>query len=375
MMRFWRKTRRAVLRSAVLALAATSVAWAAEPAPAQKAAASYTLPDFAKVPKVDIHMHLHGQLPGFIRRAQQDNFRLLTINVDYADFPAIDEQQRDAVRMARDYPRQVAWVATFPFAGFEAPGWTDATIQRLNQARTLGAQGVKVWKNLGLGLRDKTDKAPLIDDPRFAPLFNALERDQWLMLGHQAEPRNAWLPVEQMTTRNDKTYFTEHPHYHMAKQPQWPDHTAQLAARDHFLQMHPKLAYLGLHLASLEWSVDRLAQFLDQFPQANVDLAARIGHLQYQASQNPDAVRNFMLKYQDRVLYGSDMARAAEQSDAEFTTEVEAAWKADWRFLVTADTLQSSEFDAPFKGLALPAAVVDKIYFHNARRLFPQAWR
>ena len=337
--------------------------------------ARYTAADFAHVSKIDTHVHLHGALPRFMALAQHDGFQLLTINVDYADFPPIDQQQRDAVMLARAYPTQVAWVATFPLAGFESPGWADATLQRLGQARALGAQGVKVWKNLGLDLRDHAGAAVLIDDARLQPLFNAIERDGWTLLGHQAEPRNAWLEPAQMTTKGDRAYFSGHPQYHMAHHPEWPDHSAQLAARDHFLQQHPRLPYVGMHLASLEWSVERLAAFLDRFPDATVDLAARMGHLQQQAIAHREAVRDFVLRYQDRLLYGSDLARGNDQSDAEFAAEADAAWRADWRFLVTGDRLTSADLDAPFRGLALPAVVVDKLYHHNARRVFPQAWR
>lgn len=335
----------------------------------------YTAADFARVPKIDTHVHLHGALPRFMALAQRDGFQLLTINVDYADFPPIDQQQHDAVALAQAYPAQVAWAATFPLAGFESPGWTDATLQRLAQARALGAQGVKVWKNLGLDLRDLAGAAVLIDDARLRPLFDTIEHDGWVLLGHQAEPRNAWLAPAQMTTKGDRAYFAGHPQYHMARHPEWPDHEAQLAARDRFLQQHLRLPYVGLHLASLEWSVERLADFLDRFPAATVDLAARIGHLQQQAITRRDAVRDFVLRYQDRLLYGSDLARGNEQSDAEFAAEADAAWRADWRFLVTDERLTSADLDAPFRGLALPAAVVDKLYRHNARRVFARAWR
>jgi predicted TIM-barrel fold metal-dependent hydrolase len=337
--------------------------------------ARYTMADFARVPKIDTHVHLHGALPRFMAQARRDGFQLLTINVDYADFPPIAQQQRDAVMLAGTHPAQVAWVATFPLAGFESPGWTKTTLQRMAQARALGAQGVKVWKNLGLDLRDRAGTAVLIDDARLQPLFNAMERDGWTLLGHQAEPRNAWLEPAQMTTKADRAYFNAHPQYHMAHHPEWPNHEAQLAARDRFLQQHPRLPYVGMHLASLEWSVERLAAFLDRFPDAVVDLAARMGHLQQQAIAHHEAVRTFVLRYQDRLLYGSDLAVSAGQRDAEFAAEAEATWRADWRFLVTNDRLTSADLDAPFRGLALPAAVVDKLYHHNARRVFPQAWR
>ena len=177
-----------------------------------------------------------------------------------------------------------------------------------------------------------------------------------------------------MTIAGDREYFAAHPAYWMAKHPEMPDRDAQLAARDHRLERTPGLAFVGLHLASLEADVDELARFLDRFPDATVDLAARLVHLQRQAVADRAKVRAFVLRYQDRLLYGTDIARLEGAADAAFAAEADAAWRADWRFLVTDDRLASPEFPGRFQALALPRAVVDKIYRTNAQRRFPGAW-
>ena len=337
--------------------------------------AHYTLADFDRVPKIDVHTHLHGELPVFLAKARADNVRLLTINVDYADFPPIDEQQRTAIALVHDNPDLVAFAATFPVKDFEQPGWSEATLKRLDDAFAHGAIAVKVWKNIGMELRDSTGRAVMVDDPRLAPVFDSLERRGIVLMGHQAEPLNCWLPPDKMTVKADRTYFAEHPQYYMAAHPEWPSHEAQIAARDHLLELHPKLPFVGLHLASLEWDVDKIAAFLDRFPQASVDVAARLVHLEQQAMHHRDKVRRFLIRYQDRVLYGTDIARMPTASDAEFTAEADATWRDDWRFLVTADVMHSDDLPAPFRGLALPKSVVDKIYRTNALRVFPTAWR
>ena len=356
--------RRLVVALALLAVGAARAATSAH----------YTMADFERVAKIDVHTHLHGELPVFLAKARADNVRLLTINVDYADFPPIDDQQRTAVALAHDHPDQVAFAATFPVTGFDEPGWADATLRRLDDAFAHGAIAVKVWKNIGMELRDSTGRAVMVDDPRLAPIFDTLERRGVVLMGHQAEPLNCWLPPDKMTVKGDRTYFAEHPQYYMAAHPEWPSHEAQIAARDHLLELHPRLNFVGLHLASLEWDVDRIAAFLDRFPQATVDVAARLVHLEQQAIHHRGKVRRFLLKYQDRVLYGTDIARMPEATDAAFAAEADEAWRADWRFLNTADLLHSDDLPAPFRGLALPKAVADKLYRTNALRVFPNAW-
>lgn len=360
------------IAAAVLMFLSASGAIAATASDAH--AARYGDADFYRVEKIDAHMHLHGELPAFFARAQADRVRVLTINVDYPDFPPLEDQQRVAISLLRAHPEDVAFAATFPVAKSEQPGWADATIAHLDQALAAGAVGVKVWKNIGMDLRDKDGKAVMIDDARFDPVFAHLAQRGVVVLGHQAEPRNCWLPLEEMTVNSDRQYFSEHPQYHMYKQPQWPGHERQLAARDHMLDKNPKLRFVAVHLASLEWDVDELARFLDRYPDVKVDLAARMVHFQQQAVKHRDKVRKFLIRYQDRVLYGTDLASSAEQNDAEFAASAHQAWLDDWAFLNSDRMMRSPDLDAPFRALALPKRVVDKIYWRNARQVFPQAW-
>jgi predicted TIM-barrel fold metal-dependent hydrolase len=337
--------------------------------------AVYTESDFASIEKVDAHMHLYGAMPAFAARARADGFRVLTINVNYRGFPPPAEQQRDGVALARAYPDRIAFAATFDAAGSKKPGWLAAVKRGLEQSLAEGAVAVKFWKDIGMQHRDADGHAVMIDDPRFDQLFGWLEARGVPVLGHQGEPRNAWLPLEEMTVRGDREYFAEHPQYHMAGRKEWPDYEGQIAARDRMLDRHTRLTFVAVHLASLEWNVDRIASFLRRYPNANVDLAARLSHLQLQANRDHDKVRRFFIEFQDRVLYGSDLARGEGQSDAEFAAEAHESWLADWRFLAGSGELRSEEFGAPFCGLALPREVIDKVYRGNARRVFPTAWQ
>jgi predicted TIM-barrel fold metal-dependent hydrolase len=353
--------------SAAAALALSAAAVLAE-------APGYADSDFPSVEKIDVHVHLYGDMPAFAARAEADNFRVLTINVNYRDFPPIAVQQHDAAALARAFPERIAFAATFDAAGSDRPGWLAGVERGLESAFAEGAVAVKVWKDIGMQQRDGDGRGFTIDDPRFDPLFDWLERRRVPVLGHQAEPRNAWLPLEDMTIRGDREYFSGHPQYHMAGRTDWPDYEAQLAARDRMLDAHPGLTFVGVHLASLEYDVDRIAAFLRRYPNASVDLAARLPHLQLQASRDPDKVRRFFIEFQDRILYGSDFGRGDGQSDAEFAADAHGGWVADWRFLAGDGQLRSAEFGAPFRGLALPRPVIDKVYRDNARRLFPTAW-
>jgi len=356
---------------ALLALCVLHATWALA-APALSSD-HYSLEDFQRIDKIDAHLHIHGPAQQFMTQAVSDGFRVLTINVDYPDFPPIEVQQRDAIALRNEYPGRVAFAATFSVAGFQSPDWAASQLSQLDAAFAQGAVGVKVWKNIGMTLRDADGRYVMVDDPRLKPIFDRLARSNIVVLGHQAEPLNCWLPFAKMTIRSDRDYFREHPQYYMYRHPEVPSHAAQLAARDHMLAQHPGLRFDSVHLASLEWNVTRIAHFLDRFPQANVDVAARMSHLEYQATRNRKKVRQFLIRYQDRILYGTDMEVGPDET-ATVASDAHQTWVEDWRFLNTADEMHSTEFEHAFRGLALPKAVVEKIYSGNARKMYPGAW-
>jgi hypothetical protein len=183
-----------------------------------------------------------------------------------------------------------------------------------------------------------------------------------------------------MTTENDRSYFKEHPEYYMYLHPEQPSYEDLMGHRDRFVAKHPKLIFIGAHMASLEWSVDRLAKFFDTYPNATADLAARMTQVQFQTNADRRKVRQFFIKYQDRLLYGSDLtenppdphARAQNPPDngQGFEKEADDFWRSDWVFLATGDVQHIDAIKADVKGLALPKSVIDKIYYANAHRVF-----
>ena len=220
-------------------------------------------------------------------------------------------------------------------------------------------------------LKDANGKWVMIDDPRFDTVLNFIEKNNITVLGHLGEPRNAWLPTEQMTIAGDKEYFTKHPQYHQSLHPENPSYENQIDARDNMLKKHPHLRFVGAHLGSLEYNVDELAKRLDEFPNMAVDMAARIPHLQVQSVKNWHKVHDFIIKYQDRLIYATDHGVDPKSNFAEVNKEVHGVRVSDWKYFVTNDEMTVPDFSEKFKGLQLPKEVVDKIYRTNAIKWFP----
>lgn len=365
------KFRLFLLISATLFWGACSQTRNQESAQASDTTQYYTPDDFQRVPKVNTHFHIIREDTIHILFARANGFRLINVNVNTADFIPIEAQRKVAVKLAHKFPDDMAWATTFTVAGFEDPGWEKKTLDYLRSSFEEGAIAVKIWKDVGMELRDSKGNFIQIDDARFDPILDFIEQQDKTLIGHIGEPRNAWLPIEKMTVDGDKKYFAAHPEYHMYLHPEYPSHETIVNARDHMLEKHPNLRFVGAHLGSLEWDVDELARRLDKYPNMAVDMAERISHFQYQAVTNWQKVHDFFIKYQDRLIYGTDEGVYDDRPLEEVNKAAYANWLRHWKFFVTGETMKVPKVEKEFKGLRLPRSVVDKIYHKNAEKWFP----
>lgn len=330
----------------------------------------YTIEDFARVPKTDAHYHIYSPGNNSVEQAQKDNFSLLAINTFSEDCERVHDVQLNSMGIKKQNPEVIDFTATFCLDGWDDSLWVENTIGWLDSCIADGAVAVKVWKNVGMEFRDKDSVLIMIDDPKFDRIFKFLNEKKIPLAGHIGEPKNCWLPFEEMTTKNDSGYFARNPQYHMFLHPDFPSYEEQMAARDRMLDKNPGLVFIGCHLASIEWNVDTLAAWLDKYPNAAVDMAARMGQLFFQTRDNREKVRDFFIKYQDRILYGTDVIDSGQEKE-QFQKRIHETWLHDWEYLVTDNKLTSDKLiNGEFRGLQLPKEVVDKIYRLNAAKWY-----
>ncbi len=327
----------------------------------------YDEDDFSSILKIDSHIHIDSDDGVFEDQAAEDNFILITLNVDLSDSAGIREQFRYAVESVQKHPGRIFFGPTFLFdtAGWGTEEWSRKIISQLDSDISAGAITVKIWKNIGMTVRDRSGKFIMVDDPGLDPVISFIKSKNIPVTGHLGEPRNCWLPLDEMTVSSDRSYFKEHPQYHMFLHPEYPSYDDQIRARDNLLERNPDLTFIGCHLGSLEWNVDSLALRLDRYPKMAVDISARTCHLQYQSAKDRDRVRDFCIKYQDRLLYGTDVTYDGNDPDG-FRTSMHNDWMDDWKYFATDFEMTSPLFDGTFKGLQLPKEVIDKLYRENA---------
>ena len=328
----------------------------------------FTEEDFSRVNKVDAHVHINSDRGFFESVARRDNFKLITLNVDLSDSLSVMQQFGYAVRSVRKYEGEVFYSPTFHFdtTGWRSEAWGSRTIRKLNSYITSGAVSVKLWKNIGMTLQDKNGKFIMVDDPGLYPVIDFIAKKGLPLTGHFGEPRNCWLPLDKMTVKSDSAYFAAHPQYHMYLHPDFPSYDDQIRARDHLLEKFPGLIFIGCHLGSLEWNIDELAKRLDKFPNMAVDLAERICHLQYQSLTDYERIRNFCIRYQDRIIYGTDLEDDGTRNEEDLDRRINETWKDDWKYFTTKDKMTSNKFRGTFEGLHLPKVVIRKIFSENA---------
>lgn len=323
------------------------------------------------IPKfIDAHVHLNTLSPEKMEKMMEYNAAFLSINTNIPFFDEIEEQEKVIRTLQNKYPGRIKFFTTFNFKKWGTPEFLDDVIAQIEHGLKNGAEGVKIWKDVGFDYHHEDGSFVMIDDPIFDPLFEYLQDNKIMLIGHQGEPRNCWLPLEEMTVDSDRNYFREHPEYHMYLQKQYPSYEEQMKARDNMLEKFPQLTYVGLHLFSMEWSIQEVAKRLDRFPNTLTDVAERVCHLQLQAKDNWKDVRDFCFEYQDRIIYGTDVIDDGTIPAEEIAEKFERLWNFHYDFFATSQTLTAPEFKGEFQGLNLPEDVVEKIFYLNAKKTY-----
>ncbi len=329
-------------------------------------------PEFATFPKIDAHAHLETTDDSFVEDLKDNNFILLSLVTRSVSQPLIEDEFNFVRDLYESHPGSIAFATTFSMDGFGEPDWEEKTIEWLRESFDQGAVAVKVWKDIGMTFLDVDSSYIMMDDPRFDPVWDFIESQDKTLVNHVGEPKNCWLPLAEMTVRGDSNYFASHPEYHMFLHPEAPSHEELMAARDHVLEKHPGLRVVGCHLGSLEYDVDAQAERLDKYHNFSLDMAARIPHFKV---QDREKVRDFLIKYQDRLLYGTDIG--IKNFDEGRTTSdrmqeiMKKPYQADWEYFTTDKMLEQDDKVKVYQGLDLPEDVLKKIYSDNARRMYP----
>lgn len=335
-------------------------------------------PQKAAVPVIDAHNHLWGnwQTVDTVVAAMDavgvQAYCDLTANVSIAwggggyqlgqgDFDAFRRGVLDR------YPGRFYGFTTATFAQpIDRPLFTDAaafvdqTLALLREHVAKGALGLKILKELGLHYRDGSGQLLACDDPRLAPVWEECAKLGIPVLIHQSDPIGFFEPITPDNEHYDS--MVKYPSWSFAD-PKFPRKPELLARRDNLLRQHPRTTFILPHVANNPEDLRYVAKLLDDCPNACIDFSARMDEL----GRQPYSSREFFLRYQDRIVFGSDMPATPEM------------YRCYFRFLETRDEgFYVPDYDGTFSrrrwpvcGLGLPARVLEKVYRRNILRLIP----
>jgi len=257
------------------------------------------------------------------------------------------------------------------------PDYGTALAEELSVAKEMGAVGLKIPKGLGLGYPAPDGETVLaVDDPKLDPLFEEAGTLGMPVAIHTGDPKAFWLPPDAKNERLDE--LRAHPDWSFFGEPipSWQKLYDQFERR---VARHPKTIFIGVHFGNDPEDPANVGRMLDKYPNLYIDTAARVPEI---GRQDAAKMRQFFEKYQDRILFGTDVGVGPTQDDMMYgsngalppTVDDERRYfESTWRYFETSD----KQFESPtpiqgrwkIDGIGLSDQVLRKIYFENAARL------
>ena len=321
----------------------------------------------ARVPAVDVHNHLGRWLTGGTRWMAPDVGRL-TASMDELGVEAVvnldgrwgRELQANLERYDQARPGRFATFCQLDWSLLSEPGGPDRLLTLLRRSAEAGACGVKVWKDLGMSVRDATGTLVPVDDPRLSDVWDAAGELGLPVLVHVADPIAFWQPVDRHNERWEELVL--HPDWHHGSRAV-PSHGELVGSLGRLVAAHRGTTFIAAHLASCAEDLGRVDGLLAEHPNLLVDLSARAAEL----GRQPRAARALVTGHADRVLWGTD---SFPFDAGEYRTWFRLLETADEHFpYATAPVPPQGRWAV--SGLDLPDDVLARVYAGNARRVIP----
>lgn len=316
-------------------------------------------------PIVDVHNHLGRRTTG-VWRAPDPVALIATMDaagvatIVNLDGEWADELEANLDRYDRRYPGRFVTFARLDWADTSTPGWGDRMADSLADSVRRGAAGLKLWKDIGLRVRDENEELVFLDDRRLEPLWAVLADTGVPVLVHTADPVAFFQPLDRHNERLEE--LLRHPdwHFHGAE---FPPLERLMDAFESVVAAHPQVRFIGAHVGCLAENLDWVESMLDRYPNYRIDIAARVAEL----GRQPRRTRALIERHPDRVLLGTDCAPPQI-----------ADYQLYLRFLASADEAFAYSTTEPpptgrwtISGLGLPDELAARVEGENARAFIP----
>ncbi len=267
-----------------------------------------------------------------------------------------EQLQLNLDRYKNPHPDRFCVFTWVDWSEYDDPGFEDKWSKELERSVSAGAQGLKVFKDLGLVYRDRTGKLIMPNNPKLDPIWAMAGELGIPVLIHVADPVAFFLPLDETNERWEELH--NQPSWHFYGK-DYPSFMELMEIQQDLLERHPGTNFISPHVFSYSENLDYVGETLEKYPNLFVDISARIGEL----GRQPYKTRQFLIKYADRVLFGTDEPFRSDKH-----------YKIYFRALETNDEyFEYGRNQGRFRiyGFYLPDDVLKKMYHENIRKLIP----
>src|SRR6516162_9188716 len=258
--------------------------------------------------------------------------------------------------MVKPYPDRFVVFAQMDWSKIDDRGFSVEMVAQLDDAVRRGARGLKVLKDWGLGVRDKSGKLVPVDDPRMDPVWRECGRLGIPVAIHTSDPDAFFTPTDSSNERYEE--LMENPSWSFSG-PGFPDKETLLLERNHVIAKHPETTFIALHVANWSENLDAVSEWLRTYPNMYVEFGAREAEL----GRQPRRAARFFKEFQDRILFGTDSEPVPEMYANYFRwLESEDEYFPYWDF--------PAQGRWEIYGMGLPDGILEKVYHGNAEKIF-----
>lgn len=322
---------------------------------------------------IDVHVHLSpAGVPRLLELMRRQGIRRVVNLSGGHPLAGLDVQLAAAARA----PGQIIVFTTLAYELARFPDYGERMAALVRLAHERGARGLKIAKVLGLALEGPDGRRLPVDDPGLDPVFATAGELGMPVAIHSGDPEAFWLPVDANNPRKDE--LEAHPAWALHGRPV-PSFAGLLRELEARIARHPGTTFISVHFGNDAEHPEHVARLLRKYSNLYIDTAARIPEL---GRHSAAAMRAFFIEFQDRILYGSDLGVGPEPTPLFLGSqgrtpptpaEVARFFDASRRYFETGDT--SFAHPTPIQGnwkidgIALPPAVLAKVYHRNAARV------
>lgn len=309
----------------------------------------------AKYPFIDVHNHQWVMPVQDLEKLVKDMDSLhMKVMVNLSGFRgtylawALDN-------VKEHYPNRFAIFMNIDFEKLDDKGWPDETLAMMEQAVKDGVKGLKVYKSLGLTDEDNDGKRITVDDPRLDPIWKKCGELGIPVLIHSGEPSPFWKPKD---NHNERWLELKQEPDRYKSPVEFPSFESIMNEQHRMFKKHPETKFIDAHLGWYGNDLERLGTLLDSMPNVYTELGAVLAEL----GRQPRFAREWMIKYQERVMMGKDTYNMKE-----YYTYFRVLETYDEYF----DYYRKRHAHWKMYGLGLPDSVLQKVYYKNALNVIP----